>query len=121
MNDSDWNKHYTRCLGMRLEGQMDDEIDDKGRHIVGDTLLILFNSHNGLIPFLMPPHAESEFWQPVLDTATDRPLKRLLAQQPYPLQAHSLAVLRLNRPKPKLLARARSAIHNVLKKSQRSK
>ena len=120
MTDSDWNKHYTRCLGMRLEGQMDDEIDDKGRHIVGDTLLILFNSHNETIPFLMPPHAESDFWQPVLDTATDRPLKRLLEAQPYPLQAHSLAVLKLNRPKPKLLARARSVIHRILEKSRRS-
>ena len=99
---------------------MDDEIDDKGRHIVGDTLLILFNSHNETIPFLMPPHAESDFWQPVLDTATDRPLKRLLEAQPYPLQAHSLAVLKLNRPKPKLLARARSVIHRILEKSRRS-
>ena len=120
MTDSDWNKHYTRCLGMSLEGEMDDEIDEKGRPIVGDTLLILFNSHNGLIPFLMPPHAKSEFWQPMLDTATDRPLKRLLAQQPYPLQAHSLAVLRLNRPKPKLLARASEAIYRIMPKRWRS-
>ena len=59
MTDEDWNKHYTRCLGMRLEGQMEDEIDERGRHIAGDTLLILFNSHNGAIPFCIPPHART--------------------------------------------------------------
>ena len=66
MTDSDWHKHYTRCLGMRLEGNMDDEIDERGRHITGDTLLILFNSHNEPIPFLMPPHIQGEYWQPLL-------------------------------------------------------
>jgi glycogen operon protein len=95
MTDTDWNKHYTRCLGMRLEGQMDDEIDERGRHIVGDTLLILFNSHNGTIPFKMPAHAPGEFWQPLLDTARDKLIRRLLAQEPYGLEAHSLVVLRL--------------------------
>lgn len=99
MTDADWHKHYTRCLGMRLEGQMDDEIDERGRHITGDTLLILFNSHNGPIQFLMPPHAEREFWQPLLDTSTTAVLQRVRANESYPLQGHSLAVLRLARPK----------------------
>ncbi len=105
MTDTDWNKHYTRCLGMRLEGQMDDEIDERGRHITGDTLLILFNSHNGQIHFSMPPHAPGEYWQPLLDTATDNLLKRLRASEPYPLQAHSLAVLKLARPRKSLFKR----------------
>ena len=116
MTDEDWNKHYTRCLGMRLEGQMDDEIDERGRQIIGDTLLILFNSHNDKIPFLMPPHEELEFWQPLLDTATETPLKRLRFQQPYPLQAHSMAVLKLNRPNPRLLDRARSVVKQFVQR-----
>ncbi|WP_373650510.1 glycogen debranching protein GlgX [Schlesneria sp. DSM 10557] len=110
MTDEDWNKDYTRCLGMRLEGEMEDEINEKGRPISGDTLLILFNSHNDSIPFLMPPHAENEFWQPLLDTATDSLLKRLTFQEPYPLEGHSLAVLRLNRPKVPFVDRAKSQI-----------
>jgi isoamylase len=110
MTDVDWNKHYTRCLGMRLEGQMDDEIDERGRRIVGDTLLILFNSHNGPIEFLMPPHEETEYWQPLLDTATTTHLKRVRSQEPYPLQAHSLAVLKLYRSKRGLLERSRPKV-----------
>ncbi len=105
MTDSDWHKHYTRCLGMRLEGKMDDEIDERGRHITGDTLLILFNSHNGPIQFLMPPHAESEYWQPLLDTATETRLKRVRSGEPYPLHAHTLAVLKLSRSRRGILNR----------------
>ncbi len=112
MTDADWNRHYTRCLGMRLAGEMDHEFDDQGRPVMGDTLLVLFNSHHDQIAFLMPPHEEVEFWQPLLDTTTDHPLKRLNSQQPYPLQAHSMAVLKLTRPRKKLIERGR----NVLRK-----
>ena len=103
MTDHDWNKHYTRCLGMRLEGQMVDEMDERGRHIVGDTLLILFNSHNEAIPFRLPIHATGENWQTELDTATDQFPVRLFADEPYPLQGKSLVVLKLNRLKKNLL------------------
>ena len=95
---------------MRLAGEMDQEFDDQGRPIIGDTLLVLFNSHHDQIAFLMPPHEEVEFWQPLLDTTTDHPLKRLHSQQPYPLQAHSMAVLKLTRPRKKLLERGRDAL-----------
>ena len=108
MTDADWHKHYTRCLGMRLEGQMDDEIDERGRQITGDTLLILFNSHNGPIQFLMPPHTGGEYWQPLLDTSTSALLHRVRAGEPYPLQAHSLAVLKLAKPKRGLFRRLTS-------------
>jgi isoamylase len=110
MTDHDWNKHYTRCLGMRLEGQMVDEIDERGRHITGDTLLILFNSHNEPIPFRLPPHAESEFWKPELDTATDAIAARMLADEAYPLQARALAVLKLVRGKKTLLNSIRESL-----------
>ncbi len=95
MTDDDWHKHYTRCLGMRLEGMMDDEIDEKGRQITGDTLLILFNSHNEPIPFLLPTHSPHEYWQTLLDTSTEDILQRIHANEPYPLQGHSLVVLKL--------------------------
>ncbi|MDX1965614.1 MAG: hypothetical protein SFV23_00460, partial [Planctomycetaceae bacterium] len=95
MNDKDWHAGYVRCLGMRLEGQMDDEIDEFGRRITGDTLLVLMNSHHEPIPFRLPEHAVEQHWQPVIDTA-QRPLfTRLKAGDLYPLQGRSLAVLRL--------------------------
>ena len=95
MTDHDWHKHYTRCLGMRLEGQMADELDDRGRRITGDTLLILFNSHSDPIPFRLPPHASGESWEAALDTASEPAMSRFHADDLYPLQAKSLAVLKL--------------------------
>ncbi|MDB5347459.1 MAG: glycogen debranching enzyme GlgX [Schlesneria sp.] len=103
MTDSDWHKHYTRCLGMRMEGQMVDEIDERGKHITGDTLLILFNSHNEPIPFRLPPHAPNEYWHPELDTAIESQKSRMYADEPYPLQANSMAVLKLGRQKRSIL------------------
>ncbi len=103
MTDHDWNKHYTRCLGMRLEGQMVDEFDERGKHITGDTLLILFNSHNEPIPFRLPPHAPNEYWQAELDTATDEPPPRMHAEESYPLSGHSLVILKLVRTKKSFL------------------
>ena len=103
MTSHDWNKHYTRCLGMRLEGQMLDEIDDRGKHITGDTLLILFNSHNEAIPFQLPPHGTNEYWHPVLDTSTDTLVERMHAGEPYPLEGKSMAVLKLAKAKRSIL------------------
>lgn len=103
MTDHDWNKHYTRCLGMRMEGQMVDEVDDKGKHITGSTLLILFNSHGEPIPFRLPPHGVNECWQPLLDTATEAPPPRMQADESYPLQGKSLAVLKLGKSRKSIL------------------
>lgn len=96
MTDYDWHAGYVRCLGMRLEGQMHDEIDDRGRHITGDTLLVLMNSHHETIPFRLPDHADDEFWQPLLDTAQQPLYRRLWSQDLYPLQGRSIAVMKLS-------------------------
>ena len=96
MTDYDWHAGYVRCVGMRLEGQMQDEIDDRGHHITGDTLLVLFNSHHEAIPFRLPDHAEDEFWQPLLDTAQQPLYRRLWSHDLYPLQGRSIAVLKLS-------------------------
>ena len=82
--------------------RMDDEIDDKGRHITGDTLLFLFNSHNEPIPFRLPKHEPNEVWEAVIDTSIDdslvAPLKhRYTSTEQYPLQDRSLAVLKLSK------------------------
>uniref|UniRef100_A0A7C2PC46 Glycogen debranching enzyme GlgX n=1 Tax=Schlesneria paludicola TaxID=360056 RepID=A0A7C2PC46_9PLAN len=95
MSDQDWHNGHGRCLGMRLEGRMTDEIDDRGRHITGDTLLVLMNSHHEPVPFRMPPQGPGEFWQPVLDTAHEPLYRRFHGTDLYPLQGRSLAVLRL--------------------------
>ncbi len=102
MTEQDWNKHYTRCLGMRIEGQMVDEFDERGRRITGDTLLILFNAHSDQIAFRLPPHVTNETWEPLLDTASDSTVKSFDSGEIYPLQGKSLAVLKLSKVRKSL-------------------
>jgi isoamylase len=103
MTSFDWHAGYVRCVGMRLEGHMTDEVDDRGRQIIGDTLLILVNSHHETIPFRIPKHAADEYWQPLLDTALQAMSRRWRSTDAYPLQGRSLAVLRLAPTWSKLL------------------
>ena len=44
MGDHDWHSQQARCLGMRLEGHMINEVDDHGRPITGNSMLMLLNS-----------------------------------------------------------------------------
>ena len=43
MTDETWNSPHVRCLGVRLNGDAIDELDERGERIVDDTLLMLLN------------------------------------------------------------------------------
>ena len=100
MTDEEWANSGRRCLGLRLSGDAIEEVDDMGEPIVGDTFLILLNAHDDPISFVLPSYGERVRWDPVLDTrdwdgAAGRTPRR--TGEPYPLEARSLAVLRLHR------------------------
>ena len=54
MTDETWNSPDVRCLGVRLNGDAIDEVDERGERIVGDTLLILLNAGEDAVPFSLP-------------------------------------------------------------------
>jgi glycogen operon protein len=102
MTEDEWNNGFTRCLGLRLAGDAIEETDEKGEPIVGDTFLLLLNAHHEPIPFVLPAHRARVRWELVLDTrdwsvGPRTPVFR--AGDNYPLEARSLAVLRLRRPR----------------------
>lgn len=106
MTDSDWHSGAVRCLGVRLDGEMLDEVDEKGQHIVGDTVLMIMNAHHQDIEFVLPKHEPHEYWQPQFDTRAADVKKRWLPQgYRYKLTARSMAVLQLKQVRPKTLAR----------------
>ena len=87
--------------GLRLE------CDERGNRIVGETLLILFNSRHEGVNFTLPSHRPQERWVPLLDTSVKNvPNAWLGAGEQYPLRAHSLVVLQLKR--------GWSRLHNLL-------
>ena len=94
---------FGRCLGLRLAGDANEEVDDMGEPIMGDTFLVLLNAHHEGVPFMLPAHEVRVRWEPVLDTraweAPD-PARAYRAGDHYDLAGRSLAVLRLW-PKPR--------------------
>jgi glycogen operon protein len=103
MTDDDWTGPHTRCLGLRLAGDAIDEVDSHGRPLRDDTLLILLNAHWEPLSFVLPAHRAGLRWDVLLDTRTaDGRVKQapLRGGESYPLEARSLALLRLRRSRP---------------------
>src|SRR5262245_45753459 len=98
MNDDDWANGQHRTVGLRLAGDAIEEVDDMGEPIVGDTFLVLLNSHHETVPFILPAHEARVRWEPALDTrdweVADR-TRIFRAGEVYDLEGRSLAVLRL--------------------------
>jgi glycogen operon protein len=92
MSDQDW-AGFVRCFGMRLAGDLIDEVDEHGMRIQGATILVLFNAHHEEIPFTLPPTRRGQYWERVLDTALPNDLSSQ-APSPYPVVGRSLAMFR---------------------------
>jgi glycogen operon protein len=101
MSDQAWNDPNVKSIGVRLAGDMINEVDERGEPIKGDTLLLLLNAHWEEIPFTLPVTSGGDVWQTLVDTAEpDRPLpvKVRPEREQYPLYGRSLALLRTVRP-----------------------
>jgi len=96
MSDSDWHSSQARCLGMRLEGAMQDECDDRGRPVVGQTVLMMMNALPDPVPFAVPVLVPDASWRVVLDTSRRRlPRRRFRPGDSYALQPRSMAILQM--------------------------
>jgi isoamylase len=96
MTDEIWSSTEVRCLGVRLNGDAINEVNERGDPIVGSTLLLLLNGGGGSIQFSLPEAPVRERWDTLLDTADPwAPPRRLRAGDRYQLHARSMAVLEL--------------------------
>jgi hypothetical protein len=85
-----------RSLGVLMVGNASDEMDERGRPVSGDTLLLLLNAHFEEVPFVLPRVGDVHGWVRAIDTiASDPPECRFEGGARYPLQGRSLAVLKL--------------------------
>ncbi len=97
MTDQTWSAPDVRCLGVRLNGDAINEVDERGARIIGDTLLLMLNAGEQPIAFTLPATAPEERWETLLDTADPwAPPRRLRAGGRYELLPRSMAVLKLN-------------------------
>jgi glycogen operon protein len=95
MTDEDWNAGFTKCMGVRLAGDLINDEDERGEPIIGDTLLLLLNAHHEPISFTLPITKIDQLWELILDTSEDPGTPTMLkGQEPYPLKDRSLVILR---------------------------
>jgi isoamylase len=95
MTDEEWDHSFARCLGVYLSGERLGETDGRGRPVTDDDFLVLFNAHDGPIPFTLPAFGGAG-WTLVLDTSREDgllPDGNYEAGHTYPLAARALAVL----------------------------
>ena len=72
MAESDWNTSYAKSVVIFLNGKAIPEPDERGREIVDDSMLMIFNGDADSIDVTLPDTTYAESWLSVLDTAHGR-------------------------------------------------
>jgi len=71
MTDEQWGASGLHTIGLRLAGDAISEIDERGRPIVDDTILVILNAAEEAAAFRLPNHGRHG-WQLLVDTVADR-------------------------------------------------
>ena len=96
MTDEEWDQHFARCLGVYLAGEALTDTDRRGRPLVDDNFLVLFNAHHETIPFTLPALGR-DGWHAILDTdSAAAPVAGAVLEpgSAYALTGRSVVVLR---------------------------
>ena len=80
---------------MLLSGRATDEIDQRGRLVYGDTILLFLNGGNRSRPYALPRVEWPGIWEELLNTAR-APGARRVQGSLVNLTAHSVILLRHN-------------------------
>jgi isoamylase len=93
MKPADWEDPTNHVLGMMIPGQATDEVDEWGRVLYGDTLLLLLNAGRSTVSFALPDMPQDHGgWHELINTA--RPGTHIKRAHPsLNLGAHSLILL----------------------------
>jgi glycogen operon protein len=99
ITDHEWRTGAVPALGMRLNGESIDEVDERGQRITGESLVILWNARPESASFVLPRHKPTERWRLLFDTSLtnesppDSDTDGWFAQdERYPLQGRSVVV-----------------------------
>jgi glycogen operon protein len=103
MTDEEWTAGWVRCLGVMLNGETLDHLDEKGEAMIDNTFLIMLNCHHEPIQFYVPAGPQGSPWDVVIDTnRPDLPASShfLNAGEPIELVRQSLIMVREQRSTP---------------------
>ena len=68
MTDDDWSNPHNHVLGMLIRGRATDELDDRGRTFVGDTILLLLNGGSRSRSVTLPRMTQRGRWIELVNT-----------------------------------------------------
>ncbi len=71
MDEQAWNMGFARTLMVFLNGEAIASPDVMGRPVLDDHFLLLFNGHDGQMPFTMPEGIDTTEWTVVVDTSQE--------------------------------------------------
>jgi isoamylase len=97
MSDEDWDAGFARSVGMFLNGDAIHAVDERGRRVVDDSFLLLFNAHEEPIEWTLPCQW-GDSWELLACTTADREGPPTIAESRTTVPARSLLVLRLDPP-----------------------
>ena len=94
MTDDDWRDPATRSLVMFLAGHGVDDLDDDGRPIADDDLLLVLHAHPEPRECVLPALAGTSTWELLVDTSDDEAGGVHDAGAALPMPPRSLKLLR---------------------------
>ncbi len=71
MADEDWDTGYARTLTVFLNGDGISTPDERGRPVVDDDFILMFNAHSEPVTFTIPAEHERVLWSEVVNTAIE--------------------------------------------------
>jgi isoamylase len=94
MTLEDWSQPYVRALAFVLGGDAIPTVDERGKRIIGDSLLVMINGHHEPVTFKLPTGKDDAEWLLELDTANLDQAGDAAVKGEYQLEARALVVLR---------------------------
>ena len=95
MSDEDWRLGYAKSLAVYLNGRGISTTDPRGRRVIDDSFLILFNAHHDPVHFTLSEDIADLDWEVILYSAdglsADLPAETPLAGD---IDGWTVAVLR---------------------------
>jgi isoamylase len=92
MTEAEWSDPAIHVIGMLIHGEASDEVNERGRRLSGDAILLLLNGGGRARPFTVPALDVPGAWTEVVDTAHAPP--RAVREARVNLLPHSLVLLR---------------------------
>ena len=93
ISDDAWSEEWNRSIGLLLNGQTLEVMDDEGHPVVDDSFLILVNAAAEGVEYVLPEPPDGNPWRQILDTENiDNPFCDAAVEQKVILGGRSIRV-----------------------------